>query len=111
MTPGQKWKRRLWKINAPENLRLLHNMETDPQMGIGRDARGKNLLGVILEEIRGKGHDMPTPQEDQPKSLSTNHSQSNILVIGDSVLDNIKDHLERVRGDSSVTVNIRIDTQ
>jgi ribA/ribD-fused uncharacterized protein len=86
------------------NKRLLHNMETDPKWGIGKDARGQNLLGVILEKIRKKGHDMPTPQEAQPKSLPANHSQRNILVIGDSMLSNIKEHLESVCGDLSVTV-------
>ena len=31
---------------------LIHNMEEDPEWGFGRDGKGKNLMGKILESVR-----------------------------------------------------------
>ncbi len=36
------------------NKKLVHNMERDPEWGFGRDGKGLNLMGKILEKIRSE---------------------------------------------------------
>ena len=80
--------------------RLLHNMERDPRWGIGKDALGQNRLGVILEKLRNSFDDFqpsyPPTEVDPALPLNT---RSEILVLGDSMISDIKVHLERIQSD------------
>ena len=81
--------------------RLLHNMERDSRWGIGKNAQGRNWLGIILEQLRDNIDD--TAMSSQPTDVPHNHqSQSNenvapILVLGDSMISQIKEKLEAIQ--------------
>ncbi len=54
-------------LNESKDFELYHNMETDEEWGIGRNGTGKNLMGVILMELRD--FMAKNPDQDPDKTL------------------------------------------
>ena len=55
------------------NKTLVHNMEDDSEWGFGRDGKGKNLMGLILERVR---HTLTTTGGTRRKTFAEAASSS-----------------------------------
>ena len=55
---------------------LVHNIDTDSFWGCGPDLMGKNMMGVLLEELRESLRNQPHEEPPPPPSTPTNQTPS-----------------------------------
>ena len=73
-------------------------MERDPRWGIGKAALGQNRMGVMLEKLRNSIDAIqPSYPSTAVEPAMPPNTHSEILVLDDSIVSDIKVRLERIQ--------------